>query len=132
MSETALFVAIRAETRSRPTKRRIRSTQRHIHTILRTTLLNTTRNCSNSINTPTLCTPNRVKQPTKIKQNTKYIPFDPYFTVKDILEFAITIIAVAVLTLKEPHILIDPDNFTPANPSVTPAHIQPEWHFLFA
>lgn len=26
----------------------------------------------------------------------------------------------------------DPDNFIPANPLVTPAHIQPEWYFLFA
>jgi ubiquinol-cytochrome c reductase cytochrome b subunit len=25
-----------------------------------------------------------------------------------------------------------PDNYTPANPLVTPAHIQPEWYFLFA
>jgi ubiquinol-cytochrome c reductase cytochrome b subunit len=28
--------------------------------------------------------------------------------------------------------LRDPDNFTPANPLVTPVHIQPEWYFLFA
>lgn len=28
--------------------------------------------------------------------------------------------------------LIDPDNFIPANPLVTPPHIQPEWYFLFA
>jgi ubiquinol-cytochrome c reductase cytochrome b subunit len=26
----------------------------------------------------------------------------------------------------------DPENFTPANPMVTPPHIQPEWYFLFA
>jgi ubiquinol-cytochrome c reductase cytochrome b subunit len=25
-----------------------------------------------------------------------------------------------------------PDNYIPANPLVTPAHIQPEWYFLFA
>ena len=30
------------------------------------------------------------------------------------------------VALKEPYILRDPDNFTPANPSVTPVHIQPE------
>jgi ubiquinol-cytochrome c reductase cytochrome b subunit len=29
-------------------------------------------------------------------------------------------------------VLGDPDNFTPANPLVTPVHIQPEWYFLFA
>ena len=65
--ETDLFVAIRTEIRSRPTKR-IRSAQRHIHTILRTALLNTIRNCSNSIDSPTTFTPNRVKQPTGVKQ----------------------------------------------------------------
>ena len=52
--------------------------------------------------------------------------------MKDILGFTITLIALAVLTLKEPYILKDPDNFTPANPLVTPVHIQPEWYFLFA
>jgi ubiquinol-cytochrome c reductase cytochrome b subunit len=31
-----------------------------------------------------------------------------------------------------PYILGDPDNFIPANPLVTPPHIQPEWYFLFA
>lgn len=27
---------------------------------------------------------------------------------------------------------MDPENFIPANPLVTPIHIQPEWYFLFA
>jgi ubiquinol-cytochrome c reductase cytochrome b subunit len=31
-----------------------------------------------------------------------------------------------------PNILTDPENFIPANPLVTPVHIQPEWYFLFA
>lgn len=30
-----------------------------------------------------------------------------------------------------PYYLRDPDNFVPANPLVTPVHIQPEWYFLF-
>ena len=38
--ETHLFVVIRTETRSGTTKRKIRSKQRHIHTILRNTILN--------------------------------------------------------------------------------------------
>ena len=54
------------------------------------------------------------------------IPFHPYFTVRDILGFAITIIALTLLTLKEPYILRDPNNFNPANPLETPVHIQPE------
>nr|AIY61982.1 cytochrome b [Anoplotermes group nr. E1 TB-2014] len=70
--------------------------------------------------------------PLGLNKNTDKIPFHPYFTVKDILGFAIMIMALVVLTLKEPYMLSDPDNFTPANPLVTPVHIQPEWYFLFA
>jgi ubiquinol-cytochrome c reductase cytochrome b subunit len=64
--------------------------------------------------------------PLGLSKNTVKSPFHPYFTVKDILGFAITLIILTVLTLKEPYILRDPDNFTPANPLVTPVHIQPE------
>nr|YP_009350193.1 cytochrome b [Agnathotermes crassinasus]AQP26536.1 cytochrome b [Agnathotermes crassinasus] len=70
--------------------------------------------------------------PLGLNKNTDKIPFHPYFTVKDILGFALMIMALTALTLKEPYILSDPDNFTPANPLVTPVHIQPEWYFLFA
>jgi ubiquinol-cytochrome c reductase cytochrome b subunit len=64
--------------------------------------------------------------PLSLNKNTDKIPLHPYFTVKDILGFAITIIILTVLTLKEPYILRDPDNFTPENPLVTAVHIQPE------
>nr|YP_009351103.1 cytochrome b [Globitermes globosus]AQP28567.1 cytochrome b [Globitermes globosus] len=70
--------------------------------------------------------------PLGLNKNTDKIPFHPYFTVKDIVGFTITIMALTILTLKEPYLLSDPDNFTPANPLVTPVHIQPEWYFLFA
>nr|URH16578.1 cytochrome b [Odontotermes formosanus] len=70
--------------------------------------------------------------PLGLNKNTDKIPFHPYFTVKDILGFTITILLLTMLTLKEPYMLSDPDNFTPANPMVTPVHIQPEWYFLFA
>nr|YP_009469781.1 cytochrome b [Eomantis yunnanensis]AVE15779.1 cytochrome b [Eomantis yunnanensis] len=60
------------------------------------------------------------------------IPFHPYFTFKDILGFIVLFMILVILSLKEPYILGDPDNFIPANPLVTPVHIQPEWYFLFA
>nr|UFK62166.1 cytochrome b [Habroscelimorpha dorsalis dorsalis] len=60
------------------------------------------------------------------------IPFHPYFTFKDIMGFIILMMALTLLTLLNPYYLGDPDNFTPANPLVTPVHIQPEWYFLFA
>nr|QXF68515.1 cytochrome b [Pseudovates peruviana] len=64
--------------------------------------------------------------------NIDKIPFHPYFTFKDILGFIILLMFLSILSLKEPYILSDPDNFIPANPLVTPIHIQPEWYFLFA
>nr|APX40965.1 cytochrome b [Cryptocephalus ramburii] len=64
--------------------------------------------------------------------NIDKIPFHPFFTFKDILGIMITISLLLMLNLTNPYILGDPDNFTPANPLVTPIHIQPEWYFLFA
>uniref|UniRef100_UPI00300322ED cytochrome b n=1 Tax=Gonypeta brunneri TaxID=2909294 RepID=UPI00300322ED len=70
--------------------------------------------------------------PLGVNSNIDKIPFHPYFTFKDILGFIFLIYFMSILSLKEPYILGDPDNFIPANPLVTPVHIQPEWYFLFA
>nr|YP_008757684.1 cytochrome b [Hylobitelus xiaoi]AFV63184.1 cytochrome b [Hylobitelus xiaoi] len=58
--------------------------------------------------------------------------FHPYFTYKDLIGFLLLTMSLTTLTLQNPYLLGDPDNFTPANPLVTPIHIQPEWYFLFA
>ena len=70
--------------------------------------------------------------PLGINRNIDKIPFHPYFSFKDIFGFIIIIIILTILTLIAPYELGDPDNFIPANPLVTPPHIQPEWYFLFA
>lgn len=70
--------------------------------------------------------------PLGINRNLDKIPFHPYFSYKDIIGFLIIIIILITLTLHNPYLLGDPDNFIPANPLVTPIHIQPEWYFLFA
>nr|URX53731.1 cytochrome b [Postelectrotermes sp. 2 AB-2022a] len=70
--------------------------------------------------------------PMGLKSDNDKIPFHPYFTMKDIVGFIILFVALTTLSLKEPYLLSDPDNFVPANPLVTPIHIQPEWYFLFA
>lgn len=70
--------------------------------------------------------------PLGTNSNIDKIPFHPYFVYKDIIGFLIIIIFLTILTLTNPYLLGDPDNFTPANPLVTPIHIQPEWYFLFA
>nr|YP_010691314.1 cytochrome b [Drosophila neocordata]WBU93964.1 cytochrome b [Drosophila neocordata] len=70
--------------------------------------------------------------PMGLNSNIDKIPFHPYFTFKDIVGFIIMIALLIILVLMNPYLLGDPDNFIPANPLVTPVHIQPEWYFLFA
>nr|YP_009368346.1 cytochrome b [Gallinago stenura]ARK36840.1 cytochrome b [Gallinago stenura]ASS30596.1 cytochrome b [Gallinago stenura] len=70
--------------------------------------------------------------PLGIVSNCDKIPFHPYFSLKDILGFIIMFLPLLTLALFSPNLLGDPENFTPANPLVTPPHIKPEWYFLFA
>nr|YP_010417555.1 cytochrome b [Junonia intermedia]USF17623.1 cytochrome b [Junonia intermedia] len=70
--------------------------------------------------------------PLGINSNLDKIPFHPFFTFKDLIGFIILILLLTMLSLTNPYLLGDPDNFIPANPLVTPIHIQPEWYFLFA
>nr|YP_003289022.1 cytochrome b [Xenograpsus testudinatus]ACF08708.1 cytochrome b [Xenograpsus testudinatus] len=70
--------------------------------------------------------------PLGISSNLDKVPFHPYFTFKDIVGFLVMLTLVFLLTLLTPYLLSDPDNFIPANPLITPPHIQPEWYFLFA
>lgn len=64
--------------------------------------------------------------PLGVKRETDKIPFHPYFTIKDTVGFLFLIIGLTLLTLISPNLLGDPENFNPANPLVTPIHIQPE------
>nr|YP_009995244.1 cytochrome b [Ochthebius plesiotypus]QNP09621.1 cytochrome b [Ochthebius plesiotypus] len=70
--------------------------------------------------------------PLGTNSNIDKIPFHPYFSFKDIFGFIMMLMMLTMLTLMNPYMLGDPDNFIPANPLVTPIHIQPEWYFLFA
>nr|YP_010398083.1 cytochrome b [Trigonopoma gracile]UQJ79412.1 cytochrome b [Trigonopoma gracile] len=70
--------------------------------------------------------------PMGLNPNADKIPFHPYFSYKDLLGFVIMMSALSLLALFSPNLLGDPENFTPANPLVTPPHIKPEWYFLFA
>ena len=60
------------------------------------------------------------------------IPFHPYFRIKDLVGFLGILMFFIMLVLLVPNLLGDPENFSEANPLVTPVHIQPEWYFLFA
>lgn len=70
--------------------------------------------------------------PMGLNSNINKIPFNPYYTVKDLLGFIIFFTLFIIICLLNPYILSDPENFNPANSIITPIHIQPEWYFLFA
>nr|YP_009643517.1 cytochrome b [Antilochus russus]APO08960.1 cytochrome b [Antilochus russus] len=70
--------------------------------------------------------------PLGLNSNYDKIPFHPFFSIKDLMGILITLMVFSLLIMMEPLSLGDPENFIPANPLVTPVHIQPEWYFLFA
>jgi quinol-cytochrome oxidoreductase complex cytochrome b subunit len=59
-----------------------------------------------------------------------YIPFYPYFLIKDIFGFLIFLLLFSYLVFFDPNLLGHPDNYIRANSMVTPPHIVPEWYFL--
>jgi ubiquinol-cytochrome c reductase cytochrome b subunit len=70
--------------------------------------------------------------PLGLALNADKIPFHPYFSTKDLFGFLRVTARLILIALLLPWALGDPENFIPANPLVTPVHIQPEWYFLFA
>jgi len=54
------------------------------------------------------------------------VPFHPYYTTKDTLGFILLFILLASITLLDPYLFTEPENFIPANPLSTPLHIKPE------
>jgi ubiquinol-cytochrome c reductase cytochrome b/c1 subunit len=65
-----------------------------------------------------------------VKSPQDTVPFHPYYTVKDAFYLSLFIILFAGVVFFAPNMLMAPDNYTPANPMVTPPHIVPEWYFL--
>jgi ubiquinol-cytochrome c reductase cytochrome b/c1 subunit len=58
------------------------------------------------------------------------VPFTPYATVKDAFFMVVFMIVFAWFVFYTPNYLGHADNYIPANPAVTPAHIVPEWYYL--
>ena len=58
------------------------------------------------------------------------LPFHPYYTIKDSVGICVYLLVFACFVFFAPNYLGHPDNYSPANPLVTPAHIVPEWYFL--
>ena len=58
------------------------------------------------------------------------LPFHPYYTIKDLFGLSVFLTIFSFMVFFQPNFLGHPDNYIPANPLVTPAHIVPEWYFL--
>jgi ubiquinol-cytochrome c reductase cytochrome b subunit len=59
-----------------------------------------------------------------------WIPFHPYYTVKDAFGLAVFLLFYCAIIFFDPNFFGSPDNYIPANPLATPASIEPEWYFL--
>ncbi|MFZ5706389.1 MAG: cytochrome b [Pseudomonadota bacterium] len=57
------------------------------------------------------------------------VPFHPYYTAKDGFGLGVFLIVYCSVLFFAPNFLGHPDNYIPANPLSTPAHIVPEWYF---
>jgi len=60
------------------------------------------------------------------------IPFHPYYTVKDIVGVLVFLAVFCIVLFFAPEMggyFLEYNNFVPADPLVTPAHIAPVWYF---
>ena len=65
-----------------------------------------------------------------VKSPQDTVPFHPYYTVKDLFYLTLFVILFAILVFYLPNLLVEPDNYTPANPLATPPEIVPDWYLL--
>jgi len=66
----------------------------------------------------------------ELKSEQDSVAFTPYATVKDAFGMVVFLIFFSWFLFYSPNYMGHPDNYIPANPMVTPAHIVPEWYFL--
>jgi len=64
-----------------------------------------------------------------VKDERDTLPFHPFYTAKDGWFSGVILLVYALVTFFAPNYLGHPDNYIPANPLATPAHIVPEWYF---
>jgi len=60
------------------------------------------------------------------------IPFHPYYSVKDLVGVVVFLMVFSAIIFFAPEMggyFLEANNFVPANPLVTPAHIAPTWYF---
>jgi len=64
--------------------------------------------------------------PLGVSSNSYKVSFHYYYSVKDLFVYVVFLFIFFIVTLKYGYVFIDAENFIPANPLVTPTHIQPE------
>lgn len=65
----------------------------------------------------------------EVKSESDTVPFHPYYTAKDGWTVGLFLVIYSTVVFFAPNMLGHPDNYIPANPMQTPAHIVPEWYF---
>jgi ubiquinol-cytochrome c reductase cytochrome b subunit len=65
----------------------------------------------------------------EVKDSSDTVPFHPYYTAKDGFSLGIALFLFSIVVFFYPNAFGHPDNYVPANPLSTPAHIVPEWYF---
>jgi ubiquinol-cytochrome c reductase cytochrome b subunit len=65
----------------------------------------------------------------EVKTESDTVPFYPYYIAKDGWAVGAFLFLLAIAVFYFPNALGHPDNYIPANPMSTPAHIVPEWYF---
>ncbi len=65
----------------------------------------------------------------EVKSESDTVPFHPYYTAKDGWGLGVFLLIYCAFVFFMPNALGHPDNYIPANPLSTPAHIVPEWYF---
>ena len=65
----------------------------------------------------------------EVKTESDTVPFHPYYTAKDGFGLGVFLLIYCAILFFAPNALGHPDNYVPANPLSTPAHIVPEWYF---
>ena len=71
-----------------------------------------------------------VRRGSKAEAEKDTLPFWPYFVIKDLFALALVLTVFFAVVGFMPNYLGHPDNYTEANPLMTPSHIVPEWYFL--
>jgi len=66
----------------------------------------------------------------EVRSEKDTVAFTPYATIKDMFGIVCFCILFAWFVFYIPNYLGHSDNYIPANPSVTPTHIVPEWYYL--